>query len=97
MHGEIAFVARLVALFPLKASMPRPNAHYTLMLKNHRTGERLKLDLVDLPFLNAKSFWLRINNHWAKKMPVAGKTAVMRQCANGGGPLTELCALAGSV
>jgi hypothetical protein len=78
-HGEIAFVARLVGLFPLKGSMPRPKVHYTLMLKNHRAGERLKLDLVDLPFLNAKSFRLRINNRWAKKMPVASKTAVMRQ------------------
>jgi hypothetical protein len=78
-HGEIAFVARLVGLFQPKGSMPRPKAHYAVMLKNHRTGERLKLDLVDLTFLNAKSFRLRINNRWAKKMPVASKTAVMRQ------------------
>ena len=59
--------------------MPRPKAHYSLVLKNHQTGERLKLDLVDLPFATSKSFRVRVNGNWAKKLPVANKTAVMRQ------------------
>jgi hypothetical protein len=51
--------------------MPRPKTHYSLALKNHQTGERLKLDLVDLPFASSKSFRIRINGRWAKKLPVA--------------------------
>ena len=58
--------------------MPRPKAHYSLVLKN-RTGQRIKLDLVDLPFAMSKSFRIRINGKWAKKIPVGSKTAVMRQ------------------
>jgi hypothetical protein len=54
-----------------KGSMPRPKAHYSLTLKNHQTGEQLRLDLVDLPFATAKRFRLRLNGHWAKKLPVA--------------------------
>jgi hypothetical protein len=59
--------------------MPRPKAHYSLVLKNHQTGERLKLELVDLPFTTSKSFRVRVNGRWAKKLPVASKTAVLRQ------------------
>ena len=29
--------------------MPPPNPHYTLLLINHETGDRLKIELVDLP------------------------------------------------
>jgi len=28
-------------------------AHYTLSLVNHRTGQRLRLEMVDLPFPSA--------------------------------------------
>lgn len=59
--------------------MPRPKAHYSLVLKNHYTGEQLRLDLIDLPFATAKRFRLRLNGRWAKKLPVASKTAVLRQ------------------
>ena len=62
----------------LKGSMPRPKAHYSLSLKNHQTGEWLKLELIDLPFATSKSFRLRFNGHWARKLPV-GKTVVLRQ------------------
>ena len=30
--------------------MPCPDAHYTLLIINHKTGEQLKVELVDLPF-----------------------------------------------
>jgi hypothetical protein len=59
--------------------MPRPKAHYSLVLRNHYTGNRLRLELIDLPFATSKSFRLRVNGQWAKKLPVASKTAVTRQ------------------
>lgn len=52
--------------------------HYSLSLINHHTGQELKVDMVDLPF-PARSYRLRINGEWAKKVPVASKTEVMRQ------------------
>ena len=58
--------------------MSEPDAHYTVSLVNHRTGQQLKLELIDLPF-PARSFRLRVNGQWATKLPVASKTAVMRQ------------------
>jgi hypothetical protein len=79
LHRPFLFISRLLVFVALRGSMPRPKAHYSLILKNHRTGKRLKLDLVDLPFATSKSFRVRINGRWAKKLPVASKTAVMRQ------------------
>lgn len=58
--------------------MSQTDAHYTLSLVNHQTGQQLKLDLIDLPF-PARSYRLRINGELAKKVPVASKTAVLRQ------------------
>jgi len=59
--------------------MPRPpDAHYTLSLVNHQTGQRLKLEMIDLSF-PSRSYRLRVNGQWARKLPVASKTAVMRQ------------------
>ncbi|MEP6602427.1 MAG: hypothetical protein ABJB69_00600 [Spartobacteria bacterium] len=58
--------------------MSATDVHYTLSLVNHQTGQQLKLELVDLPF-PARSYRLRINGAWAKKVPIASKTAVMRQ------------------
>ena len=59
--------------------MPRPDAHYTLSLINHETGERLKVELVDLPFPGTRSFRVRVNGQWARKVPVASKTIVTKQ------------------
>ncbi len=59
--------------------MPPPSeAHYTLSLVNHQTGNKLKLEMMDLPF-PSRSYRLRVNGQWAKKMPVASKTAVLQQ------------------
>ena len=52
--------------------------HYTLSLVNHETGQRFKLELLDLPF-PCRRYRLRINGQWAKKLPVASKTEVLRQ------------------
>jgi hypothetical protein len=78
-HERFSFIARLPGLVPLKGSMPRPKAHYSLVLRNHYSGKRLRLELIDLPFATSKSFRLRVNGRWAKKLPVASKTAVLRQ------------------
>ena len=58
--------------------MSQPDAHYTLSLINHQTGQQLKVELIDLPF-PARSYRLRVNGQWAKQLPVASKTAVMRE------------------
>jgi hypothetical protein len=59
--------------------MPRPKAPYSLVLKNRHTGEKLRLDLIDLPFATARRIRLRLNGRWAKKLPVASKTEVLHQ------------------
>jgi hypothetical protein len=56
-----------------------PDAHYALELINHETGERLKIELIDLPFPGARSYRIRVNGKWAQKVPVASKTLVARQ------------------
>jgi len=59
--------------------MPSPDAHYTLSLINHITGDRLKIELIDLPFPGARSYRIRVNGEWARKVPLASKTMVARQ------------------
>jgi len=59
--------------------MPRPKAHYSLVVKNHATGSELKVELVDLPFIDGRRFRLRVNGQWARKVPVGSKTVVLRQ------------------
>ena len=56
-----------------------PDAHYTLELMNHETGDRLKIELIDLPFPGARSYRIRVNGEWARKLPVASKTMVAKQ------------------
>ena len=59
--------------------MPPPDPHYTLLLINHETGKQLKIELVDLPFPGARSYRIRANGKWARKLPVASKTMVAKQ------------------
>ena len=42
------------------------DAHYTLSLMNHQTGQKLQLEMVDLPF-PSRSYRLKVNGQWAKK------------------------------
>jgi len=60
-HVGFSFIARLPGFVPLKGSMPRPKAHYSLVLRNHHTGKRLRLELIDLPFAAGKGFRLRVH------------------------------------
>ena len=60
--------------------MPRPKAHYGMTVKNHETGDHLKVELIDLPFsIEERRFRLRVNDYWARKLPVASKTVVTKQ------------------
>ncbi len=34
--------------------MARPKVHYSMVIKNHETGARLKVELVDLPFQESR-------------------------------------------
>lgn len=59
--------------------MARPKAHYSMVLKNHVTDDRLKVELIDLPFVENRRFRVRVNGQWARKLPVASKTIVAKQ------------------
>ena len=48
---------------------------YTITLVNHQTGQKLKIEMLDLPF-PCRRYNLKVNGEWAKKVPVASKTAV---------------------
>ena len=41
--------------------MSPPKPHYTLELINHETTDRLKIELVDLPFPGARSYRIRVH------------------------------------
>lgn len=59
--------------------MPRPKARYKMVVKNNFTGETLKVELVDVPFLENRRFRVRVNGQWARKLPVASKTIATKQ------------------
>ncbi len=59
--------------------MPRPKPHYRVIVSNLETKERLRVELIDLPFASQRSFRLRVNGKWARKVPVGSKTTVLRQ------------------
>jgi hypothetical protein len=59
--------------------MSRPKAHYTLVVKHHVNGKQLKVELIDLPFSEIRRFRVRVNGQWARKVPVASKSLVLRQ------------------
>jgi hypothetical protein len=59
--------------------MPNLDPHYTLLLSNHQSGDRLKIELFDLPFPGARSYRVRVNGEWARKLPLASKTMVAKR------------------
>jgi len=59
--------------------MSRPKTHYSLHVKNHLSGDHLKVELIDLPFAENRRFRVRVNRQWATKLPVASKTVVAKQ------------------
>jgi hypothetical protein len=77
-RGQVPLFARHLIRASVEGVMSQSDVHYTLSLINHQTGHQLKLELIDLPF-PARSYRVRVNGEWAKKLPVASKTAMMRQ------------------
>ena len=55
-----------------------PHVHVVVKAVSE-TGERLNIELIDLPFPAARSYRIRVNGEWAKKVPVASKTMVAKQ------------------
>ena len=63
----------------MQGHMPRPKARYSMIVKTNFTGDRLKIELIDLPFLENRRFRVRVNGQWAQKVPVASKSVVTKQ------------------
>ncbi|MGB8476522.1 MAG: hypothetical protein WCE61_20770 [Candidatus Acidiferrum sp.] len=59
--------------------MPRPKPHYRVVVTNLHTNDQLRIELIDLPFANERSFRLRVNGKWARKLPIGSKTKVLQQ------------------
>ena len=64
--------------------MPRPKPRYRVSLSNLETGKSLKIELVDLPFAGRRTFRLRVNGEWARKVPVGSKILCCGKCEAGG-------------
>ncbi len=63
----------------IEGTMPRAKPRYRVTDANLDTREQLKIELVDLPFSNRRTFRLRVNGRWAQKVPVGSTTRVLRQ------------------
>jgi hypothetical protein len=79
MHSEITYFSSQEELRPVEGAVARPKARYSTIVKNHVTGDRLKVELIELPFVDGRRFRVRVNGQWAQKVPVASKTVVARQ------------------
>jgi hypothetical protein len=51
----------------------KQSPHYTVRIENHRTQERLQVELIDTPFAS-RSFELRVNGSRPSQMTYATKT-----------------------
>lgn len=71
MHEDGKQLAGAQRFEAIKRIMSRPKAHYSMVIKNHINGARLKVELIDLPFSQGRQFRLRVNGQWARKVPVA--------------------------
>jgi len=78
-HGELYHFAGGEEVEFVEGNMSRPKARYSVAVKDHATGERLKVELIGLPFSDGRRFRVRVNGQWARKLPVASKTIVARQ------------------
>ena len=78
-HGEFDFFLALFALGFVEGIMSRPKSHYRVVVSNLQTRAQFKIELVDLPFVLGRTFRVRASGKWARKMPVGGKTTVLRQ------------------
>ncbi len=63
----------------IEGEMPRPKAHYSLVVKDHVNGKQLKVELIDLPFAEIRRFRVRVDGRWARNVAIASKSLVLRQ------------------
>jgi hypothetical protein len=54
----------------------RGKCHYSVTVKNHRTGVKMRVELVDVPFME-RTYRLRVNGRAAEKVPFASKSRVL--------------------
>jgi hypothetical protein len=74
----VGFVARhFWVCYGSREGMSDPDPHYTLSLSNHHTGQRLKIELFDLPFPGARSYRIRVRS-MGQEDAVASKTMVAK-------------------
>jgi hypothetical protein len=66
----------------VEGRMSRPKAHYSLIARNHVSGNRLKVELIDLPFGDGRRFRLRVNGPMGKQD--AGREQVTGVAASAG-------------
>ena len=59
--------------------MPRPKARFSVVVKDHHAQKQLKVELIELPFVEVRRYRLRVNGQWAQKMPTASKTQVLKE------------------
>ena len=78
-HGEMQYRLGIRGFATFNGRMPRPKAHFSVVVSDHTTQRRVKVELVDLPFSDGKRFRLRVNGRWAEKVPVGSKTIVLQQ------------------
>ncbi len=54
-HGRAAHYVGRERVEGIERAMARPKMHYSMVIKNHETGARLKVELVDLPFQESRA------------------------------------------
>jgi hypothetical protein len=67
-------------------AQPRRSLHLSHI--NHQTGQRLELEMLDLPF-PSRSYQIRVNGQWAKKHPWRVNRGDAATTALVGGALTN--------
>ena len=60
-HGETQYRPGIRRFARFNGRMPRPETHFSVIVFDHETQKRLKVELVDLPFSDGKRFRLRVN------------------------------------
>ncbi len=54
-HGRAAHSVGRERVEGIERGMACPKVHYSMVIKNHETGARLKVELVDLPFQESRA------------------------------------------
>src|SRR5436305_10930735 len=99
-HDELYHLAGREEVEFIEGNMSRPKARYSVVVKDHATGERLKVELIELPFSDGRRFRVRVNVQ-CNAQAASGEQDHRRQAAPGlagealktkGAPLLKRCA-----